>query len=108
MTRRDFGRIAAAVPAVLNAQSTRPDSRIHGVQIGLMSYSFRELAVDDIIPSMLRIGLSEVELMSTDAEALAGLTAGQIAPNADLFRRVRDRFTHAGIDLRILYYEMPP
>ncbi|HLK50553.1 MAG TPA: hypothetical protein VKT49_20575, partial [Bryobacteraceae bacterium] len=61
-SRRDFGRFAlAAVPASALAI---PNSRIDGVQIGVISYSFRDLPPTQIIPSMLKIGLSELELMS--------------------------------------------
>ena len=50
LTRRDFGKIAlAAVPA-----------RIDGVQIGIISYSFRDLPPATIVPNMVKLGLSEV------------------------------------------------
>jgi sugar phosphate isomerase/epimerase len=79
-TRRDFGKIAmAAVPAAaglsipgiaLAAQS----SKIDGVQIGAITYSFRQGVVKTEIPAIMqKIGLSEVELMSGDAEIIAGM-----------------------------------
>ena len=74
LTRRDFTRIAlASIPAA--AALAAPDSKIDCVQIGVISYSFRDLPPAQIIPSMLKIGLSEVELMSNHAEALAGAPA---------------------------------
>jgi hypothetical protein len=70
-SRRDFGKFAfAALPAASLAAA--PNSKVNGVQIGAISYSFRDLPPAQIIPSMLKIGLSEVELMSNHAEALAG------------------------------------
>jgi sugar phosphate isomerase/epimerase len=77
-TRRDFGKIAmatlplsAAAPAFAQA---KPDSKIDGVQIGAITYSFRQ-GVDKLqLPAiMAKIGLSEVELMSGDAEIIAGM-----------------------------------
>jgi sugar phosphate isomerase/epimerase len=89
-TRRDFGKIAmATVPAAaglsipamgLAAQSSKFD----GVQIGAITYSFRGgppqgVAPADMPAAMQKIGLSEVELMSGDAEAIAGIPQN---PNA--------------------------
>jgi sugar phosphate isomerase/epimerase len=127
LTRRDFARIAlASIPAA--AALAAPDSKIDGVQIGAISYSFRDLPPAQIIPAMLKIGLSEVELMSNHAEALAGapIVAGgraqtsapemraaqqalrewRAAAKPDQFAPVRKMFTDAGIDLRILCYNM--
>lgn len=79
-TRRDFGKLAmASLPAAaglsipgmgLAAQS----SKIDGVQIGAITYSFRQGVVKTDLPSIMqKIGLSEVELMSGDAETIAGM-----------------------------------
>src|SRR5215469_9135806 len=118
-SRRDFGKIAlAALPAT--AALAAPNSKIEGVQIGAISYSFRDLPAAEIIPAMVKIGLSEVELMSNHAEALAGApaagrgnTAGQqaltewrAAVKPDVFQRVRKQFTDAGIDVRLLCYNL--
>jgi sugar phosphate isomerase/epimerase len=122
-SRRDFGRLAlAAIPATC-ALAT-PHSRISGVQIGVISYSFRDLPPAEIIPSMLKLGLGEVELMWTHAEALAGAPANPLAgrgrgaaPAPELlawrkaasdatFAPVRQQFHDAGIDLRLLCYNM--
>ncbi len=69
----------AAVPAA--AGLSLPDfaraaqsSKIDGVQIGAITYSFRQGVDKKELPSvMAKIGLSEVELMSGDAEAIAGI-----------------------------------
>jgi hypothetical protein len=42
------------------------------VQIGAISYSFRSMQSEEIIPTMEKIGIGQVELMSNDCEALAG------------------------------------
>src|SRR5258708_14886759 len=61
LSRRDFHRLAlAAVPASLAA--TKPNSKIHGVQLGAQSYSFRDMPLDEAIKGMLEVGLSECEL----------------------------------------------
>ena len=76
-TRRDFGKVAAAALSIPGKAwalpDSKPDSKIDGVQIGAITYSFRQGVAKAELPSvMAKIGLSEVELMSGDAEALAG------------------------------------
>jgi sugar phosphate isomerase/epimerase len=84
-TRRDFGKIAmAAVPAaaglsIVDMARAAQSSKIDGVQIGAITYSFRGgaaqggVAAADMPAAMQKIGLSEVELMSGDAEIIAGI-----------------------------------
>jgi sugar phosphate isomerase/epimerase len=72
-TRRDIARIAAAALPMAKMLGA-VNSRFGGVQIGAITYSFRELStdVDDIIKAMVGIGLGEAELMSNSVEAYAG------------------------------------
>jgi sugar phosphate isomerase/epimerase len=124
LTRRQFGRLAlAAVPAAAvagplgNLALAAVDSRISGVRIGAITYSFRAISdADAIIAAMARIGIGEAELMSNHAEALAGAPGGRGAPEAlsawrqaaspDTWKRVRQKFETAGIQLRLLTYNM--
>ncbi len=82
-TRRDVGKIALASLPLAKAFAAAPNSKIDGVQIGVISYSFRQMpaqSIDDIIKYMTQIGLSEVELMSNHAESDAGAPAERRAP----------------------------
>src|SRR3569623_657613 len=84
-TRRDFGKFAlAGVPAAAGLSipgllSAAQSSKIDGVQIGAITYSFRGapaqggVAPADMPAVMQKIGLSEVELMSGDCESIAGI-----------------------------------
>jgi len=79
LTRRDLGRLALA--SVPMAGSAAISSKFHGVQIGAITYSFRSISdVEEIIRAMVKLGLSEVELMSNHAELLAGAPASALAP----------------------------
>jgi len=159
-SRRDFGKIAlAGLPLSMAMRGW--DSRINGVQIGAISYSFRSIPdPEEIIKAMVQIGLTEVELMSNHAEALAGapsqgrggagggrpagpppaappagappatggqgggratltpeqqaeiarrqqeLKAWRASVSMDKFKAVRKRFDDAGIEVRLLCYNM--
>lgn len=76
LTRRDLGRVAlAALPLSRAFGATMIDSKIEGVQIGAITYSFNTIASPDpqkIIDAYVAIGLGEAELMSNHCEALAG------------------------------------
>jgi len=81
-TRRDFGKTAiSALPAAAALSLpglglALPNSKITGVQIGVITYSLRQgIAKADLPAVIAKIGLSSVELMSGDAEAMAGAPA---------------------------------
>ncbi len=70
-TRRDFGKIAlAAVP--LASALAKINSKINGVQLGVQTYSFRDLPpegiVDAVIKAMTEIGLGECEVFASQFE----------------------------------------
>lgn len=83
LTRRELGRLALTAPAaaLLGARASaaaRPDSKIAGVQIGLIApYSFGRDATDAdaILKNLVDLGISAVELQERPAEAAAGAPA---------------------------------
>jgi len=88
-TRREFGKLAlAGVPAaaligrsesILGAfAQAKPNSRISGVQIGAITYSYRSMpdqSGEATLKYLLDSGLSACELMDGPAEAFAGRPA---------------------------------
>jgi sugar phosphate isomerase/epimerase len=142
-SRRDFGKLTlAGLPAAFVPLSAlaKIDSRIKGVQIGAITYSFRAMPnAEDIVRAYVTIGLGEMELMSNHAEALAGAPGGRgggpgqggrgrgsltpeeqaardaaakalhewrTSASAATFTPVRRKIEDAGIDLRLLCYNM--
>lgn len=128
-SRRDFGKLALAAP--LAQAYGAINSKFKGVQIGAISYSFRSMQPEDIIPAMVKIGIGQVELMSNDCEALAGAPRGsrgggrgQMTPEQQeaqrlqqenlkkwrmssspaTFKTVKEKFKKAGIDLHMLCF----
>ena len=86
LTRRQFGKLALAVPAAkaagrpppCSARRAPPNSEISGVQIGLIApYSFGRDApdADAILKYVTQIGISGIELQEGPAEAFAGAPA---------------------------------
>src|SRR5438552_16677516 len=71
-SRRDVGKIALASLPLASAFA-KVDSKINGVQIGVITYSFRGMNdAEEILKAIVKIGLSSVELMSNHAEQMAG------------------------------------
>src|SRR5215472_12156665 len=70
-TRRDIGRIALASLPLARAFAAI-DSKIKGVQIGAITYSFGNMELADIVKAYAEIGLGEMELMSNHAETAMG------------------------------------
>ncbi len=127
VTRRQFGRVALRVipaagvlgaPAISWALGAAAiDSRIAGVRIGAITYSFR--AITDaaaIVQAMAKVGLGEVELMANHAEALAQAPTGagaadelarwRVSTSPATWKPVRQVFEDAGIRLALLCYNM--
>jgi sugar phosphate isomerase/epimerase len=119
-SRRQFGRtLLAGVP--LAAAFGAVNSKFNGVQIGTISYSFRSLPADQILPAIVKAGVNEVELMSNHAEALMGAPAVKRGPDpegqealkkwragvsADKFKELRRSFDAQGVNIEILCYNL--
>ena len=83
-TRRDLGKVALAAgfgARLAVAANPKPNSKINGVQIGAITYSFRSMPGADsdahkVLEYCLASGISAIELMDGPAEAFAGAPHG--------------------------------
>src|SRR5262245_5927505 len=62
--------------------SARINSKVNGVRIGIQSYSFRSLSLDEAIKAMAGIGIGECELFSGHVEPRVGPPPGARPPQA--------------------------
>src|SRR5262245_22006389 len=121
-SRREFGRLALiGLPmTVAFAQGrSRINSKVNGVRIGIQSYSFRGLSLDDAIKAMAEIGIGECELYSGHVEPRIERPPGggrmtpemrrqrqeetrkwRLTVSLDHFKNVRKKFDDAGIKLQ--------
>lgn len=118
-TRRDLGKIALAAIPFARGQA-KINSKFGGVQIGAITYSFRDSTneLDAIIKAMAQLGLGEAELTSDHAEAAAGapiqarsargrnedLRKWRLSVSMDKFKDIRKNFNTSGIDVQILCF----
>ena len=79
LTRRDFGKVAlAAVPAAGLLAADKPNSLFNGVQIGVITYSYRTMpdqSAEAYLKYIVDSGVSAIELMGDPAESFAGRPA---------------------------------
>ncbi|HWQ34293.1 MAG TPA: sugar phosphate isomerase/epimerase [Blastocatellia bacterium] len=128
LSRREFGKLAlAGLP--LSVAFAQGSSKIGGVRIGVQSYSFRTLPLDDALKAMKEIGIGECELFSGHVEPRPNFGPGSGRPpqgaggptpemraamqkwqeelrqwrlsvSLDHFREVRKKFDAAGVKLQ--------
>ncbi len=66
-SRRDFGKTALAALAAGRAMAAaKPNSKMHGVQIGAQSYSFRDRPLDEAIQAIAECGLERMRAVLAD------------------------------------------
>src|ERR1700704_1743585 len=78
LTRRDLGKLAlAAIPA--SRLLAKPNSNFDGVQIGVITYSYRSMPgannAEELLKYIVDSGISGIELMGPAAEIYAGSPA---------------------------------
>src|SRR5437867_12259984 len=106
MRRRDFMKLAAAMPFLGKVESV-----VNGVHLGTITYSFRDLprtpgasdAVDVMIKACTQCGIGEIELFAPHIEPVTRvreeLRQWRLSTPVDHFKAVRKRFEDAGISL---------
>jgi len=125
-TRRDFAKLTLAGVPLANALA-RINSKVDGVQLGVQSYSFRDLGFDDALKAMVADGLGDCELFSphiegghTDKPPTAGFHRGmsaeerkamrgqlrqwRLSVSLDYFKGIRKKFDEAGVNLYAYNY----
>ncbi len=75
LTRRDLGKLALAAPAAALMAADKPNSLFNGVQIGVITYSYRSMpdqSAEAYLKYITDSGVSAIELMGDPAESYAG------------------------------------
>lgn len=99
------GRVLAA------AGAARPDSVFGGVQIGVITYSYRSLpgSAEDLLRYVVQCGISSIELMGGPAEqfAKAYMSSEEGRDSSDPmagFQALRKMYNDAGVGIHILKF----
>jgi sugar phosphate isomerase/epimerase len=102
-TRRDFMRVAAAGLAASTVASAKIATRIHGVYVGMQTFTLRGLSLDQVIAAMKQIGIGECELWSSHVEPKAtevpDVAKWRATVSLDYFAGVKKKFGDAGIEI---------
>jgi sugar phosphate isomerase/epimerase len=96
------------------ATAQKPNSKFGGVQIGTITYSYRDLPDQSLLAILdytVKSGISSIELMGGAVEEYAGRPKGNDAAairqwrttvSMDKFKEVRKLFKEKGVDIHIL------
>ncbi len=124
MSRRELLGGAAAVAALAMAPgalrvatgqpAAKPDSKFNGVQIGAITYSFRDMpgkSAEDILQYVVACGISSIELMGEPVEQFAGLPRDReqakewrLSTPMDKFQALRKLYNDAGVGIHIVKF----
>ncbi len=124
LSRRTFlgGAAALATTSMMRgrasaAPAAKPDSKFGGVQIGIITYSYRSLpgTAEDLLRYIVRSGISSIELMGGPAEQFAGAPAGgrgrgksllewRLSAPMDRFVALRKMYHDAGVNIHIVKF----
>lgn len=86
----------------------KPDSKFFGVQIGVITYSYRSMPhnVDQLLKYVVESGISAIELMGDSVEEYAGKPADKekvaewrATVSMDKFKEVRKMYKKAGVSI---------
>jgi sugar phosphate isomerase/epimerase len=116
LTRRTFGKTALAGLPLARADAGA-NTFYKGVQLGICSYSFRTMGLDELIRQMRAVPMGQLELESVFIEPATGAGRGQTPEQREAQRRwrltvplddiraIRRRLDEAGID--VYAYNIP-
>lgn len=118
LSRRSFlgGTAALAAASMMPrrmfaAADAKPDSNFAGVQIGVITYSYRSLpgSAENLLDYITKCGISSVELMGGPAEqfAKAYMSSEEGRDSSDPmagFKALRKRYNDAGVNIHIVKF----
>lgn len=106
VSRRTFlgGTAALAASSLVSGRifagpAAKPDSKINGVQIGVITYSYRSLpgSAEDLLKYITKCGINSVELMGGPAEQFA-------KGSMDRFEALRKMYNDAGVNIDVVKF----
>ena len=72
-SRRDFTKIAIGAAGALQSGAFGAiNSKVNGVRLGIQTYSFRQMPLDDALKAMVECGIGEAEVFAQHVETAAG------------------------------------
>jgi sugar phosphate isomerase/epimerase len=111
---------ASFIPARAFAADAKPDSMFGGVQIGVITYSYRSMPGDaaSVLKHVVDSGISSIELMGNTPESFAGFPGGnakdpaqvkamlewRLAAPMEKFEALRKMYQDAGVAIHIVKF----
>jgi sugar phosphate isomerase/epimerase len=106
--------VASSAPSLASASmEDLPNSNFSGVQIGVITYSFRSMpsSAEDLLGYLTQCGISSVELMGGPAEQYAGAPSNKaelldwrLSASMDKFVELKNMYNDAGVNIHIVKF----
>ncbi|TWU33284.1 sugar phosphate isomerase/epimerase family protein [Novipirellula artificiosorum] len=89
----------------LAAAAAKPNSKFSGVQIGIITYSYRSMpsSAEDILKYVCESGINSIELMGNTAEQFAQKNGSEEGGTAG-FSALRKLYNDAGVEIHIVKF----
>jgi sugar phosphate isomerase/epimerase len=101
-----------AIVCMQFATAQKPNSKVNGVQLGTITYSYRSMPgqnIEDILNYIVESGLNSVELMGGAVEQYAGIPNNKdevrqwrTSVSMDKFKEIKKMFDKKGVSIHIL------
>ena len=105
---------ASSAPRLASAAAEDlPNSNFNGVQIGVITYSYRSMpsSAEDLLGYLTQCGISSVELMGGPAEQFAGAPSNKdellnwrLSTSMDKFAELKKMYNDAGVNIHIVKF----
>ena len=91
---------------VFGADEAKPNSNFNGVQIGVITYSYRSMpsSAEDLLKYIVECGLNSVELMGEPAEAFAKRHADGGKDLIGGYTALRKLYNDAGVNIDVIKF----
>ncbi|MDR2473603.1 MAG: TIM barrel protein [Tannerella sp.] len=109
------GTAHSAMKPVESVKPVKPNSKFNGVQVGAITYSYRDMpdkSIQATLDYIVQSGISSVELMGGAVEAYAGLPREReaqkqwrVSASMDKFKEIKKMFDAKGVKIHILKLE---
>ena len=110
---------SSVMPKSTFAAGAEPKSKFHGVQIGVITYSYRSMpgSAEDLLKYITKCGISSIELMGGPVEQFAGAPSGgrrgrggkslldwRLSAPMHKFTALRKMYNDAGVNIHIVKF----
>ena len=108
--------IAGAAICMQSAMAQKPNSNFGGVQIGVITYSYRNMpdqTIEGMLNYVIQSGINSVQLLSGPVEKYAGIPRNRdemrqwrTTVSMDKFKEIKEMFNKGGVNIHLINFNI--